>query len=68
MPRQVETKGWCYITATVKRTTDSAVLVWDGAIDAWLPRSQIEDPDEYPIGETLEFLLPEWLAKDKGLI
>jgi len=66
--RQLETKGYCYIACEIRRTTDKAVLIHDGAIEAWIPRSQIEDPEEFETGAHVEMLMPEWLAKDKGLI
>lgn len=68
MTRQLETKGYCYISCEIRRVTDKAVLVHDGTQEAWIPRSQIEDPEEFEIGENVEVLMPEWLAKEKGLL
>lgn len=70
MTRKLESKGFCYISCEIRRFTDKAVLIHDGAKEAWIPRSQIEDPDpsELEVGEHTELLLPEWLAMDKGLI
>lgn len=70
MNRKVETPGWCYIACQVKHKTDKAVLIHDGARDAWIPNSQIEDPDpaDLEIGQHVELLLAEWLAREKGLI
>ncbi len=68
MMRQLETKGYCYIACEIRRVTDKAVLIHDGTREAWIPRSQIEDPEEFKIGEHVEILIPEWLAKDKDLI
>ena len=70
MTRQLETKGYCYISCEIRRKTDKAVLIHDGIREAWIPKSQIEDHDQADteIGETVELLLPEWLAKEKGLI
>jgi len=58
------------ITVHVHVETAKAVLVSDNGRkeDAvWLPKSQI---DLHPTAEpfTREVTLPEWLAKDKGLI
>ena len=52
--------------AEIKRETDKAVLAFDGANDIWLPKSKItikklNVPD-------VEITLPEWLAKQKGII
>ena len=55
----------CDIAVQVKHETDKAFLVTDGAKDVWLPKSQVE---LYPEGDTAIVTMPEWLAKDKGLI
>ncbi len=59
------------IDLTVHRhaQTAKAVRVSDDGEDSkavWLPLSQIEIGDED--GNHIEITLPEWLAKDKGLI
>lgn len=59
------------VSVTYKHQTDRAVLVNDGEYDFWLPKSQVtieggEFPDE--AGTAIEIELPEWLAKEKGLI
>ena len=68
--RKLETKGWEYIACEIKIKTNKAVLINDGTRDAWIPTSQIEDPDpaELEAGQHVELLLPEWLCKEKGLI
>lgn len=68
MTRKLETKGHCYIACEIRRLTDKAVLIHDGTREAWIPRSQIEDPEEFVMGENVEILMPEWLAKDKSLL
>ena len=50
------------VYVTVKRTI----------VDAWLPKSQIIEPDPIAlklakIGDVLVLLIPFWLAKSKGL-
>lgn len=46
--------------------TDLALRVTDGDIEVWLPKSELEDwPD---VGETEAIEVPEWLAKDRGLV
>jgi hypothetical protein len=50
----------------IKNRTDKAILVDDGKVSVWLPLSQVE-VEEYRDG-TYTVTLPEWLAKDKGLI
>lgn len=59
------------VTVTFKRATDKALLVNDGDRDIWLPLSQVkcdEDLRTADEGDVLELLVPEWLAKEKGLI
>lgn len=52
----------CDIAAEVKRETEKAWLIFDGAKEVWLPKSQAEhNPDG-------TFTMPEWLATEKGLI
>ena len=57
------------VSVTFKRFTAHSVMVNDGDRDVWLPLSQVDydfcDTDE---GEVIELLMPEWLAKEKGMI
>jgi len=50
--------------------TDKAYCVYDGANEVWIPKSQVQESQQ--IGGTLshdwEFTIPEWLAKEKGII
>lgn len=50
------------IECEIRAQTEKAVQVYDGRVTVWLPRSQIEIADDGTIA------MPEWLAKDKGLI
>lgn len=50
------------VAAEIKRETEKALLLSDGATEAWVPKSQVEDNRDGT------FTMPEWLAKDKGLI
>lgn len=47
--------------------TDNAVLVFDGAEKFWIPRSQILE-EKHIKGEDYEFVVTEWIAKQKGII
>ena len=50
------------IAVEVRYETARAWLVYDGAKEHWLPKSQCElNPDG-------TVTMPEWLAKEKGLI
>jgi len=57
----------CDIAVQVKHETDKAYLVSDGVKDVWLPKSQVELDDSQG-DEAAIVTMPEWLAKDKGLI
>lgn len=51
------------IAGEVRRETDRAFLLYDGTQEVWLPKSQCEwDASDSTMA------MPEWLAKDKGLI
>lgn len=54
--------------ATVEHETDKSLLVSDGSEKIWLPKSQIVR--QRPIGSNMdfEFVIPQWLAKEKGII
>jgi hypothetical protein len=61
------------IAGEIRRDTpkEQAVLFYDGTREVWLPRSQIKikEKDGFVLGGRLvEVSLPEWLAKEKGLI
>lgn len=64
MPKQLTD-----IEVEIRAETDLAVQVFDGKTTAWLPKSQIEieRPRAGHKAPTI-VTLPEWLAKDKGLI
>jgi len=66
----LETKGFAEIACEVRIKTASAVLIHDGTREAWIPRSQIEDPDpeDMAIGQHITLLIPEWIAEEKSLI
>ena len=74
--RKLETEGWCYIACQVRVTHNragqplDAILIHDGTREAWIPKSQIEDPDpsDLEVGQHVELLMAEWIAKEKGLI
>ena len=50
------------ITAFLRRETVNAYLINVGAREVWVPKSQTE------WNEDKTFTMPEWLAKEKGLI
>jgi hypothetical protein len=50
------------IAAELRHETSRAYLIFDGDQEVWLPKSQCEKNTDGT------FTLPEWLAKEKGLI
>ncbi len=51
------------IAATLKHETAAAFLLDDGTEDpVWLPKSMVENNGDGT------FAMPEWLAKEKGLL
>ncbi len=56
----------------VNFVTAKAIRVNLGTSVDWLPKSQIEcyehDVEEIEVGDTVTLALPEWLAKEKGII
>ncbi len=36
--------------------------------DIWLPKSQVEPEEGAELGSAVTFLVPEWLAIEKGLV
>lgn len=50
------------VAAIVKAETEKAWLLFDGAREGWVPKSQVEDNRDG------SFTMPERLAKEKGFI
>jgi len=50
------------IAGELRIETEKAMLVFDGEQSVWLPKSLVEENGDGT------FTMPEWLAKDKGLI
>lgn len=55
------------IACNVRHATDKAILVDDGINTVWLPKSKVE-VDPAPDGRSSIVTMPEWLAKEKGLL
>lgn len=51
------------IAGDLRHETGKAYLIFDGTKEVWLPKSLVERDAEHNT-----FAMPEWLAKDKGLI
>ncbi len=50
------------ISAEVKGETEKVLRLFDGSKTEWVPKSLVEDNGDGT------FAMPEWLAKDKGLL
>ncbi len=51
-----------------KAETALAYLVTNDELEVWLPKSQVEIEDSAIMGIVCSFLIPEWLAIEKGLV
>lgn len=59
------------ICVFIQKLTAGAVLVTDGTrsdLGTWLPRQFVEESLDLEEGEHATITIPEWLAKNKGLI
>ncbi len=66
MPREPEVIDIC---AKLEAETDKAWLLDDGSgAKQWVPRSQVENSDEVKRGQTGIFVMPVWLAKERGFV
>lgn len=50
------------IAAEIKHETPKAFLLFDGAREEWVPKSEVTD------NQNGTFTMPEWLATEKGFI
>jgi len=54
------------VDVEVRKESEAAILVYDGRITAWIPKSQCED---WPnVGQTGTLLAQEWILIEKGLV
>jgi hypothetical protein len=51
------------VAGELRRETDRAFLIFDGSKEVWLPKALVEHDED-----DRTFAMPEWLAKEKGLI
>lgn len=56
------------INCDIRATTDKAYLVYNGSVEAWVPKSLVSDYTEEPDGHISSVFIPEWLAEDKELV
>lgn len=51
------------VAGELRRETERAFLIFDGTKEVWLPKALVEHD-----ASDRTFAMPEWLAKEKGLI
>jgi len=57
------------IAGIVIQRRETSIWINAGTTKAWLPLSLVElDPTDASDGHAVEVAMPEWLAKEKGLI
>jgi hypothetical protein len=56
------------IDVEVIKETAKAFLVTDGDKEEWMPKSQIKTTGLLSPGGTYTIKIPEWLAKEKGMV
>lgn len=57
------------VACDIKHATASAVKIYDGNAELWIPRSQLDTPDdEIIVGQHMTLLVAEWFATKNGLI
>ena len=55
------------IDVEVRHFTEDALLIYDGATECWIARSQISDYEGEEDNPTVIYI-PEWLAELEGLV
>lgn len=55
------------IDCRIVHSTEKAVKIDDGKNIVWVPKSSIEEEDDLD-ENTKSITIPEWMAKEKGLI
>ena len=53
-----------------RRETEKAYLVYDGAHETWIPKSQIKSERivSQSVNDDRIFEIAEWLAREKGIV
>jgi len=53
----------------IKAETDKALLLVIGDEEFWIPKTQIESPDDYKKGDkNCTVSVTDWIARQKGLL
>jgi RNase P/RNase MRP subunit p29 len=58
--------GLFEVTGRIVHETDKALLLDDGTVREWVPKSKVKV--EQRRDGTVEVAMPEWLARDKGYV
>ena len=52
----------------VVKYTEKAFYLSDGSKEAWVPKSQLRYTEKPLEGDAIAFIMPEWIAVDKGFV
>lgn len=62
-------RNYVELTLEIKKETDRAILVSDGDVTEWIPKSQLEcDPEPSDVKGLFDISIAEWIAEEKGLV
>ncbi len=61
-------KRYVEFCGELKWETDQAYLVFDGSHEIWLPKSKTKARQLRACFNEWEFIVPAWLAREKGII
>lgn len=50
----------------IRRETELAILFFDGSVETWIPKSQIQSTVKY--SDSVEIEIPRWLAEEREMI
>lgn len=69
MSKHLHSTEYVEIACEVRLVRERAVLLFNGTTAAWVPKSQIETPDEElePF-KTVNVLMARWCAEEKGFL
>ena len=62
-------RTWSWMIADIEVESDKAIKITTDAGQAWIPRAMLKAyQGELAAGNTLRVAIPEWMARDKGLV
>ena len=61
-------KNYVELEVELLAETPAALKISDGTMEVWVPKSQLESEVEQLDNGLIQIVIPEWLAREKGLI